>query len=67
MEECRECKHKVTEQAISCPGCGAPYPAKKNGMAGDLSINPRLLYWACRFFISHLNIVQTKYRLLRSV
>ena len=29
MEECRECKHKVTEQAISCPRCGAPYPAKE--------------------------------------
>jgi len=29
MKECRECKHKVIEQAISCPGCGAPYPAKE--------------------------------------
>ena len=29
MKECRECKHKVSEQAFSCPGCGAPYPAKE--------------------------------------
>ena len=29
MKECRECKHKVSEQAISCPECGAPYPAKE--------------------------------------
>ena len=29
MKECRECKHKVSEQAMSCPGCGAPYPAKE--------------------------------------
>jgi hypothetical protein len=29
MKECRECKHRVSEQAISCPGCGAPYPAKE--------------------------------------
>ncbi len=29
MKECRECKHVVSEQAISCPGCGAPYPAKE--------------------------------------
>ncbi len=28
MKECRECKHQVSEQAVSCPGCGAPYPAK---------------------------------------
>lgn len=29
MKECRECKHKVSEQAFSCPGCGAPYPARE--------------------------------------
>ena len=28
MKECRECKHRVSEQAFSCPGCGAPYPTK---------------------------------------
>jgi len=29
MKECRECKHVVSEQAIVCPHCGAPYPAKE--------------------------------------
>ena len=29
MKECRECKHGVSEQAISCPNCGAPFPAKE--------------------------------------
>lgn len=28
MKQCRECKHTVSEQAFSCPNCGAPYPAK---------------------------------------
>ncbi len=28
MNPCRECKHDVSEQAVSCPHCGAPYPAK---------------------------------------
>lgn len=28
MKKCRECQHNVSEQAISCPNCGAPYPAK---------------------------------------
>lgn len=28
MKPCRECNHKVSEQAFSCPNCGAPYPAK---------------------------------------
>jgi hypothetical protein len=28
MKPCRECQHKVSEQAMACPGCGAPYPAR---------------------------------------
>lgn len=28
MKPCRECFHKVSEQAVSCPNCGAPYPAR---------------------------------------
>ena len=27
--ECRECGHRVSKSAVSCPGCGAPYPAKE--------------------------------------
>lgn len=29
MKECRECRQKVSEQAFSCPHCGAPYPARE--------------------------------------
>ena len=29
MKKCRECQHEVSESAISCPHCGAPYPAKE--------------------------------------
>lgn len=28
MKPCRECGHRVSEQAFACPQCGAPYPAK---------------------------------------
>lgn len=28
MRSCRECGHQVSEQAFSCPNCGAPYPAR---------------------------------------
>ncbi len=28
MKPCRECRHEVSEQATSCPKCGAPCPAK---------------------------------------
>ena len=30
MKTCRECQHQVSEQAMACPNCGAPYPAKAN-------------------------------------
>lgn len=29
MRPCRECEHQVSEQAMACPQCGAPYPAKE--------------------------------------
>lgn len=29
MKSCRECRHQVSEQALACPSCGAPYPARE--------------------------------------
>ena len=29
MKQCRECQREVSERALACPGCGAPYPAKE--------------------------------------
>jgi hypothetical protein len=28
MKPCRECQKEISEQAVICPNCGAPYPAK---------------------------------------
>jgi len=28
MKPCRECHQEISEQAASCPNCGAPFPAK---------------------------------------
>jgi hypothetical protein len=30
MKNCRGCRHEVSEQALACPHCGAPYPAQAN-------------------------------------
>lgn len=30
MENCRECNHRISAQAMLCPQCGAPYPARPN-------------------------------------
>ena len=29
MRECTDCQHAVSEQALSCPNCGAPFPARE--------------------------------------
>ena len=29
MRPCRECRHEISEQALSCPHCGAPFPAQE--------------------------------------
>jgi len=29
MKNCRDCQKPVSEQALACPNCGAPYPAKE--------------------------------------
>lgn len=29
MQKCRDCNHTVSEQAVTCPSCGAPFPAKE--------------------------------------
>lgn len=28
MKPCRDCGHEISEQALSCPHCGAPHPAE---------------------------------------
>ena len=29
MKPCRECRREISEQAVACPQCGAPYPARE--------------------------------------
>ena len=29
MKPCRECRHEISEQAMACPHCGAPFPARE--------------------------------------
>ena len=44
MKPCRECKHEISEQAWTCPNCGAPYPArdKWDGWGFEYKSNLRL-------------------------
>jgi hypothetical protein len=28
VKPCRECQREISEQALACPGCGAPFPAR---------------------------------------
>src|SRR2546422_11469405 len=29
MKACRECQREISEQAMACPHCGAPFPARE--------------------------------------
>ena len=29
MKRCRECQREISEQAVACPQCGTPFPAKE--------------------------------------
>ena len=29
MKPCRTCKRDISEEAVACPNCGAPYPARE--------------------------------------
>jgi len=45
MKQCRDCQHVVSEQALACPHCGAPYPAKEqwDGWGFEYKSQARLL------------------------
>ena len=47
MKACRECRHQVSEQAVACPGCGAPYPAREkwDGYGFEYKSAATLLGW----------------------
>ena len=47
MKPCRECHHNVSEQAYSCPNCGAPYPAKAHwdGWGFEYKSQARFMGW----------------------
>ena len=45
MKPCRECTHGISEQAVACPNCGAPYPARQewNGWGFEYKSKATLL------------------------
>ncbi len=44
LSECRECGDQISDQAVSCPHCGAPYPARQvwKGWGVDKEFGPRI-------------------------
>jgi hypothetical protein len=45
MKPCRECKHEISEQAITCPHYGAPYPAKEKWDGWGFEYKSKLIFW----------------------
>jgi hypothetical protein len=45
MKPCRECKNEISEQAITCPHCGAPYPAREKWDGWGFEYKSQLTFW----------------------
>jgi hypothetical protein len=45
MKPCRECKKEISEQAITCPHCGVPYPAKEKWDGWGFEYKSQLTFW----------------------
>jgi hypothetical protein len=45
MKPCRECKHVISEQAIACPHCGVPYPAKEKWDGWGFEYKSKTTLW----------------------
>lgn len=45
MKPCRECKHDISEQALACPPCGAPYPVRKQWGGWGFEYRSKLTLW----------------------
>jgi hypothetical protein len=45
MKSCRDCQHEVSEQAMSCPNCGAPYPAKESWDGWGFEYKSKATLW----------------------
>jgi len=57
MIPCRECNHGVSEQALTCPNCGAPFPAREKWDGYGFEYKSRL-----RLFGIPLVHISFKYR-----
>jgi hypothetical protein len=49
MKTCRECKHNISEQALSCPHCGTPSPAKDQWTGWGYEYKSKLTFFGLPF------------------
>lgn len=47
MKPCRECKREISDQAIACPNCGAPFPGREqwDGFGFEYKSKAQFLDW----------------------
>jgi hypothetical protein len=43
MKPCRECRREISEQALACPQCGAPYPSRETWDGWGYEYKSRLM------------------------
>ena len=59
MKPCRECGHEVSGQALACPNCGAPQPAREkwDGWGFEYKSEATLFGWP---LLPHLLQIQAQ-------
>ena len=57
MKPCRDCQKTISKQAVACPHCGAPYPARENWDGWGFEYKSNAILWGMP--IVHISI---KYR-----
>ncbi len=49
MKPCRTCKRDIAEDAMACPNCGAPYPAREKWDGWGFEYKSKLHVWGMPF------------------
>ncbi len=59
LTTCNDCGHEISENAVSCPSCGAPGPTKQQGISVVRYFFTGVLLIIIGFFIYYVAAVAT--------
>ena len=45
MKPCRDCQNEISEEAMACPKCGAPFPAREKWDGWGFEYKSKAAFW----------------------